>query len=91
MHRVLELIDLHDPRKIEQTVASVCALSGLEGHEEELVVLVRACLTSPVVERLRASSRWWAEVPFTTRVADGYATGRIDLVFEEDGELVVVD
>ena len=25
------------------------------------------------------------------RVEDGYATGRIDLVFEEDGELVVLD
>jgi ATP-dependent exoDNAse (exonuclease V) beta subunit len=43
------------------------------------------------VARLRATTRSWTEVPYTTRVADGYATGRIDLVFEEAGELVVVD
>ena len=91
MHRVLELIDLRDPHDVEQTCASVCALAGLAGHEDQLVELVRACLASPVVERLRAATRWWAEVPYTTRIPEGYATGRIDLVFEEDGELVVVD
>jgi ATP-dependent helicase/nuclease subunit A len=91
MHRVLELIDLRDPREIEQRVAAVCALAGLAGHEEQLGELVRACLASPVVARLRAAARSWAEVPYTTRVADGYATGRIDVVFEEDGELVVID
>ncbi len=91
MHRVLELLDLRDPREIEQTVASVCALAGLTGYEDEIVELVRACLASPVVERLRASTSSWSEVPYTVRVDIGYATGQIDLVFEEDGDLVVVD
>jgi ATP-dependent helicase/nuclease subunit A len=91
MHRVLELVDLRDPRGVDETVASVCALAGLAGHEEQLGELVRACLASPVVARLRATTRSWSEVPYTTRKPDGYATGRIDLVFEEDGELVVVD
>jgi ATP-dependent helicase/nuclease subunit A len=91
MHRVLELVDLRAPRDVEQIVASVAALAGLVGHEEQLAALVRACLTSPVVMRLRASAMSWTEVPYTTRTAGGYATGRIDLVFEEGGELVVVD
>ncbi|HZR92921.1 MAG TPA: hypothetical protein VFA44_11020 [Gaiellaceae bacterium] len=30
-------------------------------------------------------------MPYALRVEDGYATGRIDLVFAEDGDLVVVD
>jgi ATP-dependent helicase/nuclease subunit A len=91
MHRVLELIDLRDPRDVEKTVSSVCALAGLGGHEDQLVELVLACLSSPVVGRLRASARSWTEVPYTTRIAEGYATGRIDVVFEEEGDLVVVD
>jgi ATP-dependent helicase/nuclease subunit A len=91
MHRVLELVDLRAPRDIDETVAAVCSLAGLAGHEDQLVELVLACLASPVVARLRATTRSWTEVPYTTRVADGYATGRIDLVFEEAGELVVVD
>ena len=33
----------------------------------------------------------WREVPYTLRIDEGYATGRIDLVFEEAGKLVVVD
>ena len=36
MHRVLELIDLRDPEDVEQTVASVCSLAGLVGHEDQL-------------------------------------------------------
>ena len=91
MHRVLELVDLRAPTDVDQIVASVAALAGLVGHEEQLGQLVRFCLASPVIGRLRASARSWTEVPYTTRMADGYATGRIDLVFEEGGELVVVD
>ena len=42
----------------------------------------------------RASARAdeiWREVPYTCRVANGYATGRIDLVFREGERLAVVD
>ena len=91
MHRVLELIDLHDPRDIEQTWHRSAPWPASRAMR-------KSWLRSYVrVSRHRSSSasaprrRWWAEVPYTTRVADGYATGRIDLVFEEDGELVVVD
>jgi ATP-dependent exoDNAse (exonuclease V) beta subunit len=91
MHRILELIDLRNPQDVETTVESICALAGLDELVGEVTELVRACLESPVLDRLRASERWWTEVPYTLRIDEGYATGRIDLVFEEGGELVVVD
>ena len=53
--------------------------------------MARACLASPVVARALAADELWREVPYTRRVADGYATGRIDLVFREGDELVVAD
>ena len=91
MHRILELLDVRDPKYVDTTVRSICALTGLADHADEIAELVLACRDAPVVSRFRASARWWTEVPYTLRFAEGYATGRIDLVFEEDGELVVVD
>ena len=91
MHKVLELIDLRDPHDLEQVVESVCRVAGLEDHAGEVLELCRACLESDALERAIRSGRIWREVPYTLRVEDGYATGRIDLVFEDDGELVVLD
>jgi ATP-dependent exoDNAse (exonuclease V) beta subunit len=53
--------------------------------------MARACLASPVVARALAANELLREVPYTLRVEDGYATGRIDLAFREDDELVVAD
>jgi ATP-dependent exoDNAse (exonuclease V) beta subunit len=91
MHRILELVDLRHPLDVEATVESICSLAGLAELADEVTELVLACLDSPVLERLRACGRSWTEVPYTLRIAAGYATGRIDLVFEEGAELVVVD
>jgi ATP-dependent helicase/nuclease subunit A len=91
MHKVLELIDLRDPHDLEKVVRSVCLVAGLEEYAPEVLELCRACLESEAVARALRAERIWREVPYTLRVEDGYATGRIDLVFEEDGELVVLD
>jgi len=53
--------------------------------------MVDACLASPVVARARAAAVVWNEVPYTVRVPEGYATGRIDVVFREGDHLVAVD
>jgi len=91
LHRVLELLDLASPTDLEGTVRSVCRVAGIEDHAGEVQRMAEACLASGALARaLRAPARW-REVPYTRRVEGGYATGRIDLVFEEDGALVVVD
>lgn len=91
MHEVLELIDLNDPGDVEELARQVCTVGGIPNDAALVAELVRSCLAQPVVERARRAPRIWREVPYTRRVEDGYATGRIDLVFEEDAELVVVD
>ena len=53
--------------------------------------MAEACLASPALARALAADELWREVPYTTRVEDGYATGRIDLVFREGDVLAVVD
>jgi ATP-dependent helicase/nuclease subunit A len=91
LHRALELIDLAAPANVEETVRAVCILGGIEDAAGEVTQMVEACLASPVAARARAATALWREVPYTLRVEDGYATGRIDFVFREVDELVVVD
>jgi ATP-dependent helicase/nuclease subunit A len=91
MHKALELVDLAHPEQLDEVVPSVCLLAGIEDAADEVLELARACLSSPVVARALAADELWREVPYTRRVEDGYATGRIDLVFREGGALVVAD
>lgn len=91
LHHVLELIDLAAPGDVAETTRSVCRVAGIEEHADEVREMVESCLASPVVARALAADELWREVPYTLRVEDGYATGRIDVVFREGEELVVAD
>jgi ATP-dependent helicase/nuclease subunit A len=91
LHRALELVDLRVPDDLQRVVHAVCSVAGIEGAAGEVLELTRACLDSPVLARALAADELWREVPYTMRVADGYATGRIDLVFREGDHLVVAD
>lgn len=91
LHKVLELIDLRNPTELEAVVTSVCAVAGLEAHAAEILAMAEACLASPVLARALNADELWREVPYTTQVEGGYATGRIDLVCREGDVLAVVD
>jgi ATP-dependent helicase/nuclease subunit A len=91
LHWALEQVDLRAPGDLEEVVRAVCSVTGIADAADEVLEMARACLASPVVARALAADELWREVPYTVRVADGYATGRIDLVFREGDELVVAD
>ena len=91
LHRALELVDLRSPGDLDQIVAAVCTIAGLEAATAEVLEMTQACLASPTVKRALAADAFWREVPYTVRVLGGYATGRIDLLFRENDQLVVVD
>lgn len=59
----------------------------------EMIGVARRALGSDAVRRALASKRLLLEAPFTVALADaaGLAEGRIDLLFEEGGGLVIVD
>ena len=64
---------------------------GIEGHASEVATLVTRALTSPTVA-LAATRRHWREVYVAAPVGDnGVLEGFVDLLFEDDGTLVVVD
>ena len=50
-----------------------------------------AARDSAIVKRAVASGRYWREVPVAVAIGDGSLHGFIDLLFDEEGDLVVVD
>ncbi len=103
VHAVLQHTDLDDPEGAD--IASLAAwqagVEGVPGAEAEIAARARTALRSGLVRRAVASTRWWREVhvgvPLAALVGHDPTggvdvfEGFIDLLFEEDGRLVVVD
>jgi len=91
VHAVLQTIDLATGRGLEDTARAQASAEGIPHREAEVIRLVRVALGSETVHRAVASGRWWREVPVAAPVGEAVLEGFIDLLFEEDGDLVVVD
>ena len=92
LHKVLELVDLAAPTDLETGRAqSVCLVCGVRRTSDDVVAMARACLGSEALARALRADQLWREVPYTHRVGDDYATGRMDLVYREGDRLSVLD
>ena len=91
VHSVLQTIDLSTGDGIEETSQAQAAAEGIPQRWAEVARLARVAVDSEVVRRAVASSRLWREVPVAAPMSNGVLQGFIDLLFEEDGNLVVVD
>ncbi len=92
VHAVLERAGLADGPHIDELAHAVAREYGQRGREDEIAAVTRTALGSTAITRARASRRVLPEVPFAVPLdGGGLAEGRIDLLFEEDGALVVVD
>ena len=92
VHRALEWAPLDGP---ERGAAIARALAPAFGLDEEAAhraaAEVSRTLALPVVARALAAPRHWRELPVVFPEDSDLAEGVVDLVFEEDGALVVVD
>jgi ATP-dependent exoDNAse (exonuclease V) beta subunit len=99
VHMVMERTTLPAAEDLEAIAEDVCLEGDIADQLEDVIVMCRACLQADSVQRALASQRYWREVPFLlsrtedSRNADTgpLATGRVDLVYQDDEELVVVD
>ena len=91
VHSVLQTIDLSTGDGIEETSQAQAAAEGIPQRWAEVARVARVAVDSEVVRRAVASSRFWREVPVAAPMSNGVLQGFIDLLFEEDGNLVVVD
>ncbi|HYM15240.1 MAG TPA: UvrD-helicase domain-containing protein [Dehalococcoidia bacterium] len=95
VHALLERIDLRRPDDAALLAESIAREFGLAARAAEIERLARTTLGSDAIARALRSRRVLRETPFAVPLPDaperGVAEGRIDLLFEEDGEIVIVD
>jgi ATP-dependent helicase/nuclease subunit A len=92
VHGVMELVSLPDGEDLQALAAAVCAELGIGPATAEVAELTRRCLASPTVQRAIRAERFEREVPFSTVLDDGtHLAGRMDLLFRDGDELVIVD
>lgn len=90
VHGVLQVVDLATGDGLTSACAAQAAAEGVLGKDDVIEALARAALDSDVVKSAAASSHWrevYVGVPWEDAVLEGY----IDLLYEEDTGLVVVD
>ncbi len=91
VHAVLQSIDLATGDGIADRARAQAVAEGVPGHEDEIARLARVAVESDIVKRAVASGCLWREVPVAVSTGGGSLHGFIDLLFEEDDGLVVVD
>lgn len=91
VHAVLQSVDLATGQGLEDTARAQAAAEGILGREAEIIRLTRVALETETVKRAVATGRLWREVPVGAPVGETVLEGFIDLLFEEDDGLVVVD
>jgi len=91
VHSVLQSVDLATSENLEEISKAQAAAEGIAHRWQEVKGLAYKGLESPVVKRALASGKYYREVFVSLPIDEGYVEGFIDLLFEENGELVIVD
>ena len=91
VHSTLQSIDLRAGSDIDSVSNAQAAAEDIPHRAAEIALLVRTAMESDIVRRAVSSRRFWREIPVAVPVGEGALEGFIDLLFEEDDGLVVVD
>ena len=91
-HEIMERVDLKGPSpgRLEALAARAGDRWGVE-HPGELIRLARSTLEHPLIGRARKAERILRELPFVYCFEGLLVEGIIDLLFQEEGGLVIVD
>ena len=91
-HQIMEIIDLHSPSAEELAAEVARAAARWEiDSSDELIRLARAALDHPLLQRARRAERLFRELPFSYRFDGFLIEGVVDLLFQENEGLVIVD
>jgi ATP-dependent helicase/nuclease subunit A len=92
VHRVLEVIPFDRPDQARAAAAALATGFGLgDDAAARAAAAVERALGLPVMERARLAPRAFRELRLWFPVEGELVEGVMDLVFEEDAELVIVD
>ncbi len=92
IHELFYHLDFHSSDGLETMARALGKKYGLEeGQVVRGIELAQWGLSSMVMRRAARCHDLWRELPFVYREGRSLVEGFIDLVFEENGELVIVD
>ena len=97
VHRLLEWAPLDDAEegrgeRLRTMAGALAPASGLDAEAASRAAgQVERALGLPLLERARKAARVWRELSLWFPDGEHLVEGKVDLVFEEDGHLVVVD
>ncbi len=92
VHRVLELIDPEHTEKAQALVQELACEKGLDDEADKILCLVERGINGQAFRRAKSSGKFFREVPYTWRVEKHeISSGKMDMVFEEEEGLVIVD
>ena len=91
VHAVMQSIDLDTGEGIDDRARVQASAEGIPDLEGDIARLCRVAVESEIVRRAVSSGRFWREVPVAAATGNGSLHGFIDLLFEEQDGLVVVD
>jgi len=91
VHAVLQSIDLATGANLEGTARAQAAAEGIADRADEVARMVKAALEAPSVREAVALGRYWREVYVAAPVEGVTVEGFIDLLYEAESGLVIVD
>lgn len=91
VHATLQTVDLATGADLAVIAAAQAAAEGLSSRVDDVERLARAALESEPVRAAVASGRYWRELYVSTAVGAGLVEGFVDLLYDTDDGLVVVD
>ncbi len=91
VHAALQTIDLESGDGLADAARAQAAAEGVSDRIDDVERMCRAALESEAVRAAVASGRFWREVYVAAPVDGVTVEGFIDLLYEDDGALVVVD
>jgi ATP-dependent helicase/nuclease subunit A len=91
VHAVLQMVDLRTGEGVDGGARAQAAAEGIPGRAGDVAHAVRSALRSPAAREAVAAGRFWREVYVAADVDGTVVEGFVDLLYEGDDGLVVVD
>lgn len=93
VHKLIELVDFKNPATLDSFIDAAVASSEI--FDEDIIIgaaMARRALDTDIIKRAAKSQKIKKEFPVQNQNEKGeIISGVIDLIFEEDGQLVIVD
>ncbi len=91
VHAVLQTIDLATGDGLKETARTQAVAEGIADEADHIARLVESCRASDAVRAALASGRLWRELYVGTAIEGTVVEGFIDLLYEDQDGLVIVD